>query len=152
MRIAVRNRVVVVNDGHVSAAAGGGGIDSDAGDEVIHGAVQGVDGNPGGGGPSLAVGGRADHDVIFGAVGAEAAVLPHHINIARAVDLSRGQGQAAQATAFGVAVDQGNLHGGVPTGSAICRSESADSGITLGKRNDDSAIGLDERLAAEAVG
>ena len=40
-------RVEVIVNGNVSGGAGSGGIDADSGDEVIHGAGGGVDGNAG---------------------------------------------------------------------------------------------------------
>jgi hypothetical protein len=70
----------------MSIGSGSGGIGADAGEEVIDGAGDGIDGDARDSGPGLAIGGSAQHDVIAGAAAAETAIRPDDINLAGTVD------------------------------------------------------------------
>src|SRR5579872_3927484 len=82
---AVTLGIEVVMNRHVRGGAGSSRVDSNAGDEVIDGAGDRIDRNAGDLRPVNTVGGAAENQIVGRALGAEAAILPHNVDVACAV-------------------------------------------------------------------
>jgi len=81
----------VVREREQGVASGGGAVDGQAGDEVVDVAADRVDRDPADRRPCGPVCGCAENDVVGGAAGFEAVVLPDDVDGAVAADLGGGQ-------------------------------------------------------------
>src|SRR5580693_2494545 len=135
----------------MSRRARSGWISPDTRDEVIDCAGNGVDWNSRGSCPFLAIGGRAQDNVVRSAAAAETAISPHHIHVARAIYGSGRQIEIAKITRDLVFGNIGNVRAGVPALPAVRRGEGGNSRVTF-EGNNNGSVGLDERLAAKASG
>jgi len=106
--------IEVIMNRDVRRCTGSCRIDADSGDEVIDCAGGGIDGNAGDRGPVNAVGGSAIYEIVGGAFGAEAAILPHDVDCARAIHGGGRQGAAANAAIIDVALNVRDGHGSGP--------------------------------------
>src|ERR1039458_2697036 len=91
--------------------------------EVVHAAVDGIDGDPDNRAPVDSVGRTAVHDVVGSATAFEAAVRPRYIHFARAIDGRGRKAGAAQAARLAVAGSVGDAYGCVPALASVGRAE-----------------------------
>src|ERR1019366_9626961 len=119
--------------------------------EVVHSAIDGIDGHPDNRAPVNPVGRTAIHNVVGGATAFVAAVRPRYIHFARAIDGRGRKAGAAKPTVLPVAGSAGNANGRVPTLASVGRGEGRHAAVVVTKSYDDSAIGLHHRIHPDTV-
>src|SRR5581483_9015315 len=134
----------------MSGAAGSVGIDAEPGNEVVHGAGNGINGDAYRVGPAQTRGGSGENDVVGIATGAEPAIGPGDINFSQLVNGGGRQTRTAQVAIFAAETLIGNEHTGGPAHAAISGAEGAHTEEAV-VGHDHGPVGLNQRESTQTT-
>ena len=149
---AVADREVVVANGEMGRAPGSRLVDRDPGQEMVDVAVCRVDRNSRHRRPRQPVERAAVDDVVRRAARPEPAVLPGDVDPAVPGDLRRREREGPHVAGDIVLAYAGDERAPTPGSASVGRADRVLRSAVCGERNDDVAVRLHDRLAAEPGG